>query len=90
MCRALRALSNNNEARMSLPRAASCDLQEQGTGLDDWRQVGVGLQLDADYVPLQPVQVPLPLRWPRLLSEIDCWQPRDHDGTAAHFSCQAG
>jgi hypothetical protein len=43
MYRASRLLSNDIEARMSLPRAASCDLQEQGTGLVHWRQDEVGL-----------------------------------------------
>jgi hypothetical protein len=35
------------------------------------------------------VQVPFPPRWPRLSSEIDCWQPRNHGGAVAQFSLQA-
>jgi hypothetical protein len=51
--------SNNMAARMCFPRAASCDLQVQGMAPRCCTQVGVGMRLDADHVPLQPAQVPL-------------------------------
>jgi hypothetical protein len=65
---------NGIAARMCLPRAASCDLQEHGIDPRHCSYDGVGLQLYADHVPLQPVQVRLPLQRARLLRQIDCWQ----------------
>lgn len=55
----LHSLSNRLAARMCLPRAASCDLQVHGRGPVIAGNAGVGVQLNADHAPFQPVQVPL-------------------------------
>jgi hypothetical protein len=55
----LHAPSNSIAARMCFPRAASCDLQVHGRGPVICRYAGARVQLNADHVPLQPVQVPL-------------------------------